>query len=189
MNVAEAGAEMVLGMLARRRLRPHRDRARPPTIPSHVRRARERRDVCSRARSQLARASNAPGPAVRSWAITGCNGRAPQGAIASGAPYVDLVTGPTATGASSRTSEGRPRRPWTTRTRPLRDYEGRDPSREMTGGVTATSRVRRGCDSAAPSASALHARPRTRTPRARILLRQARAMPRPATGVQLLVPA
>jgi tRNA-2-methylthio-N6-dimethylallyladenosine synthase len=80
--------------------------------------------------------------------ITGCMAEHLRGELREQAPYVDLVVGPTATGACPSTSSGRARARWCKDTAldPHETYEGLDPSRAMTGSVIGHVAIQRGCD-------------------------------------------
>ena len=175
MNVADT--EMVLGPAARRGLRAHRGSGAPTDVillnTCAVREKAEER-VFARA-SMLAEHKARPGVVL---GITGCMAEHLKGAIRERAPYVDLVIGPDGYRRlvehveAARAGRGVD----DTRLDRAETYEGLDPAREMTGGVTGHVTIQRGCDKFCTFCVVPYTRGRERGTPPREVLRQARAM-------------
>jgi tRNA-2-methylthio-N6-dimethylallyladenosine synthase len=110
--------------------------------------------------------------------ITGCMAEHLKGAIRERAPYVDLVIGPDGyRRLVAHVEEARAGRAVDdTRLDRYETYEGLDPAREMTGGVTGHVTIQRGCDKFCAFCVVPYTRGRERGTPPREILRQARAM-------------
>jgi len=180
MNVADT--EMVLGLLRGAGYGRTDDPARADLILLNTCAVREKAEerVFARA-SQLAAEKTRAGVAgaVRPiLGITGCMAEHLKGAIRERAPYVDLVVGPDGyRRLLEHVAEARAGRA-ALDTRLDRDetYEGLDPAREMTGGVTGHVTIQRGCDKFCTFCVVPYTRGRERGTPPREVLRQARAM-------------
>jgi tRNA-2-methylthio-N6-dimethylallyladenosine synthase len=170
MNVADT--EMVLGMLHAAGYGRTDDPARADLILLNTCAVREKAEerVFARA-SQLARHGAVLG-------ITGCMAEHLKGAIRERAPYVDLVIGPDGyRRLVAHVEEARAGRVVDdTRLDRYETYEGLDPAREMTGGVTGHITIQRGCDKFCSFCVVPYTRGRERGTPPREVLRQARAM-------------
>ena len=181
MNVADT--DMVLGLLQAAGYARTDDPARADVILINTCAVREKAEerVFARAselaplktRRGLGRAQDRP-----ILGITGCMAEHLKGAIRERAPYVDLVVGPDGyRRLVAHVEEARAGRT-TLDTRLDRDetYEGLDPAREMTGGVTGHLTIQRGCDKFCAFCIVPYTRGRERATPPREVLRQARAM-------------
>ncbi|MDB4980194.1 MAG: modification enzyme MiaB family [Myxococcales bacterium] len=110
--------------------------------------------------------------------ITGCMAEHLKGTIRERAPYVDLVIGPDGyRRLVANVEEARAGRAVDdTKLDKFETYEGLDPSREMSGGVTGHITVQRGCDKFCTFCVVPYTRGRERGTPPREVLRQARAM-------------
>jgi tRNA-2-methylthio-N6-dimethylallyladenosine synthase len=110
--------------------------------------------------------------------ITGCMAEHLKGTIRERAPYVDLVIGPDGyRRLVAHVEEARAGRAIEdTRLDRYETYEGLDPAREMTGGVTGHITIQRGCDKFCTFCVVPYTRGRERGTPPREVLRQARAM-------------
>jgi tRNA-2-methylthio-N6-dimethylallyladenosine synthase len=181
MNVADT--EMVLGQLHAAGYARTDDPARADLILLNTCAVREKAEerVFARA-SELAqhkvREGGLGGPRGPILAITGCMAEHLKGTIRQRAPYVDVVVGPdgyrrllehVAAARAGRAVED-------TRLDRHETYEGLDPAREMTGGVTGHVTIQRGCDKFCTFCVVPYTRGRERGTPPREVLRQARAM-------------
>jgi tRNA-2-methylthio-N6-dimethylallyladenosine synthase len=174
MNVADT--EMVLGMLHAAGYGRTEDPARADLILLNTCAVREKAEE-----RVFARASElAPHKARRGavLGITGCMAEHLKGAIRERAPYVDLVIGPDGyRRLVAHVEEARAGRAVDdTRLDRHETYEGLDPSRDMTGGVTGHITIQRGCDKFCTFCVVPYTRGRERGTPPREVLRQARAM-------------
>jgi tRNA-2-methylthio-N6-dimethylallyladenosine synthase len=174
MNVADT--EMVLGMLAAAGYARTEDPARADLILLNTCAVREKAEERVFARASELAQHKARGGAV--LGITGCMAEHLKGAIRERAPYVDLVVGPDGyrrlVGHVEEARAGRAA--LDTRLDRYETYEGLDPSREMTGGVTGHITIQRGCDKFCTFCVVPYTRGRERGTPPREVLRQARAM-------------
>jgi tRNA-2-methylthio-N6-dimethylallyladenosine synthase len=110
--------------------------------------------------------------------LTGCMAEHLKGQIQKRAPYVDLVVGPDGYRRLLDHVEraGRGETVEDTTLDRHETYEGLDPSREMTGGVTGHITIQRGCDKFCAFCIVPYTRGRERGTPPREVLRQARAM-------------
>jgi tRNA-2-methylthio-N6-dimethylallyladenosine synthase len=170
MNVADT--EMVLGMLHAAGYGRTEDPARADLILLNTCAVREKAEerVFARA-SELAQHRAILG-------ITGCMAEHLKGAIRERAPYVDLVVGPDGyRRLLAHVEEARRGQAVDdTKLDRFETYEGLDPSREMTGGVTGHITIQRGCDKFCTFCVVPYTRGRERGTPPREVLRQARAM-------------
>jgi tRNA-2-methylthio-N6-dimethylallyladenosine synthase len=179
MNVADT--EMVLGLLHAAGYGRTEDPARADLILLNTCAVREKAEerVFARA-SQLAehreRQGNAGARPV--LGITGCMAEHLKGTIRERAPYVDLVIGPDGyRRLVAHVEEARAGRAVDdTKLDRFETYEGLDPAREMTGGVTGHITIQRGCDKFCTFCVVPYTRGRERGTSPREILRQARAM-------------
>jgi tRNA-2-methylthio-N6-dimethylallyladenosine synthase len=176
MNVADT--EMVLGMLHAAGYGRTEDPARADLILLNTCAVRENAEerVFARA-SQLAQRRERP-DARPILGITGCMAEHLKGKIRERAPYVDLVIGPDGyRRLVAHVEEARAGRAVDdTKLDRHETYEGLDPSREMTGGVTGHITIQRGCDKFCTFCVVPYTRGRERGTSPREILRQARAM-------------
>jgi tRNA-2-methylthio-N6-dimethylallyladenosine synthase len=176
MNVADT--EMVLGMLHAAGYARTEDATRADLILLNTCAVRENAEerVFARA-SQLAQRRER-GDARPILGITGCMAEHLKGAIRERAPYVDLVIGPDGyRRLVAHVEEARAGRTVDdTKLDRYETYEGLDPSREMTGGVTGHITIQRGCDKFCTFCVVPYTRGRERGTAPREILRQARAM-------------
>jgi tRNA-2-methylthio-N6-dimethylallyladenosine synthase len=180
MNVADT--EMVLGLLAGAGYGRTDDPSRADLILLNTCAVREKAEdrVFARA-SELAQYKTPPGfgaPAGPVLGITGCMAEHLKGTIRERAPYVDLVIGPDGyRRLVEHVDEARAgRAAIDTRLDRYETYEGLDPAREMTGGVTGHLTIQRGCDKFCTFCVVPYTRGRERGASPREILRQARAM-------------
>ncbi|HEV3030862.1 MAG TPA: tRNA (N6-isopentenyl adenosine(37)-C2)-methylthiotransferase MiaB [Polyangia bacterium] len=110
--------------------------------------------------------------------ITGCMAEHLKGAIRERAPYVDLVIGPDGYRRLVEHVEAARagRAVDDTRLDRYETYDGLDPAREMTGGVTGHVTIQRGCDKFCAFCVVPYTRGRERGTPPREILRQVRAM-------------
>jgi tRNA-2-methylthio-N6-dimethylallyladenosine synthase len=174
MNVADT--EMVLGMLHAAGYGRTEDPERADLLLLNTCAVRERAEerVYARA-SVLARHKARPGVVL---GITGCMAEHLKARVREQAPYVDLVVGPDGyrrlLDHVERARGGE--KIEDTRLDRFETYEGLDPSREMTGGVTGHITIQRGCDKFCTFCVVPYTRGRERGTPPREVLRQARAM-------------
>jgi tRNA-2-methylthio-N6-dimethylallyladenosine synthase len=177
MNVADT--EMVLGMLHAAGYGRTDDPARADLILLNTCAVREKAEerVFARA-SELAQYRGRRGADHPILGITGCMAEHLKGAIRERAPYVDLVVGPDGyRRLLAHVAEARSgRAALDTKLDRFETYEGLDPSREMTGGVTGHITIQRGCDKFCTFCVVPYTRGRERGTPPREVLRQARAM-------------
>lgn len=175
MNVADT--EMVLGLLHGAGYARTQDPARADLILLNTCAVREKAEerVFARA-SELAQHKD--GAAHPVLGITGCMAEHLKGTIRERAPYVDLVIGPDGyRRLVAHVEEARAGRAVDdTKLDRFETYEGLDPSREMTGGVTGHITIQRGCDKFCTFCVVPYTRGRERGTAPREILRQARAM-------------
>jgi tRNA-2-methylthio-N6-dimethylallyladenosine synthase len=174
MNVADT--EMVFGMLHAAGYGRTDDPARADLILLNTCAVREKAEE-----RVFARASELAPHRARQGAvlgITGCMAEHLKGAIRERAPYVDLVVGPDGyRRLLAHVEEARGGRPIDdTKLDRFETYEGLDPAREMTGGVTGHITIQRGCDKFCTFCVVPYTRGRERGTPPREVLRQARAM-------------
>jgi tRNA-2-methylthio-N6-dimethylallyladenosine synthase len=177
MNVADT--EMVLGMLHAAGYGRTDDPTRADLILLNTCAVREKAED-----RVFARASELLPPKLRRDAnrpilgITGCMAEHLKGTIRQRAPYVDLVIGPDGyRRLVEHVEEARAGRAVEdTRLDRHETYEGLDPSRQMTGGVTGHVTIQRGCDKFCTFCVVPYTRGRERGTPPREVLRQARAM-------------
>ncbi len=186
MNVADS--DMVLGMLHRAGYGRTDDAARADLILINTCAVREKAEerVFARA-SMLAEHKSRPGVVL---GITGCMAEHLKEKILVRAPYVDLVVGPDGyrrlldhVAHVENARRGLPHgkhKPGvglqdTTLDR-LETYEGLDPAREMTDGLTGHITIQRGCDKFCTFCVVPYTRGRERGTAPREVLRQARAL-------------
>jgi tRNA-2-methylthio-N6-dimethylallyladenosine synthase len=196
MNVADT--DMVLGLLHAAGYARTDDPARADLILLNTCAVREKAEERVFARvSELAQEKTRRGawrgPASEGGApilaITGCMAEHLKGAIRERAPYVDLVVGPDGyRRLVAHVEEARAgRAALDTRLDRFETYEGLDPAREMTGGVTGHVTIQRGCDKFCTFCVVPYTRGRERGTPPREVLRQARALAAAGTKeVQLL---
>jgi tRNA-2-methylthio-N6-dimethylallyladenosine synthase len=174
MNVADT--EMVLGLLHAAGYARTDDPARADLILLNTCAVREKAEerVFARA-SELAPHKAARGAVL---GITGCMAEHLKGTIRQRAPYVDLVIGPDGyRRLVAHVEEARTGRAIDdTKLDRFETYEGLDPAREMTGGVTGHVTIQRGCDKFCTFCVVPYTRGRERGTAPREVLRQARAM-------------
>jgi tRNA-2-methylthio-N6-dimethylallyladenosine synthase len=174
MNVADT--EMVLGLLHAAGYGRTEDPASADLILLNTCAVREKAEerVFARA-SQLAEHRAARGAVL---GITGCMAEHLKGAIRERAPYVDLVVGPDGyRRLVAHVEEARGgRATLDTKLDRFETYEGLDPAREMTDGVTGHVTIQRGCDKFCTFCVVPYTRGRERGTPPREVLRQARAM-------------
>ncbi|HSZ84166.1 MAG TPA: tRNA (N6-isopentenyl adenosine(37)-C2)-methylthiotransferase MiaB [Polyangia bacterium] len=183
MNVADT--EMVLGLLHGAGYARTDDPTRADLILLNTCAVREKAEdrVFARA-SELgalidgrgAGAQNRPDRPI--LGITGCMAEHLKGTIRQRAPYVDLVIGPDGyRRLVAHVEEARAGRAVDdTQLDRHETYEGLDPAREMTGGVTGHITIQRGCDKFCTFCVVPYTRGRERGTPPREVLRQARAM-------------
>ncbi|HVR60343.1 MAG TPA: tRNA (N6-isopentenyl adenosine(37)-C2)-methylthiotransferase MiaB [Polyangia bacterium] len=174
MNVADT--EMVLGMLHAAGYGRTDDAGAADVILLNTCAVREKAEerVFARA-SMLAAHKRRPGVVL---GVTGCMAEHLKDGIVERAPYVDLVVGPDGyrrlvehvetARAGARVQD--------TALDRFETYEGLDPSRQMTGGVTGHITIQRGCDKFCTFCVVPYTRGRERGTPPREVLRQARAM-------------
>jgi tRNA-2-methylthio-N6-dimethylallyladenosine synthase len=173
MNVADT--EMVLGMLAKAGWARTEDPAGADLILINTCAVREKAEERIYGRASMLSQHKRPGVVL---GITGCMAEHLKGAIQERAPYVDVVVGPDgyrrlldhverARGGQATLDTELDR---------YETYEGLDPSREMTGGVTGHITIQRGCDKFCTFCVVPYTRGRERGAAPREILRQARAM-------------
>jgi tRNA-2-methylthio-N6-dimethylallyladenosine synthase len=174
MNVADT--EMVLGMLHAAGYGRTDDPARADLILLNTCAVREKAEERVFARASELAPHRARRGAV--LGITGCMAEHLKGAIRERAPYVDLVVGPDGyRRLLAHLEEARSGRAIDdTKLDRFETYEGLDPSREMTGGVTGHITIQRGCDKFCTFCVVPYTRGRERGTSPREVLRQARAM-------------
>jgi tRNA-2-methylthio-N6-dimethylallyladenosine synthase len=174
MNVADT--EMVLGLLHGAGYGRTDDPERADLILLNTCAVRERAEERVFARASQLAAHRAERGAV--LGITGCMAEHLKGAIRERAPYVDLVVGPDGyRRLLNHVAEARAGRAVDdTKLDRFETYEGLDPSREMTGGVTGHITIQRGCDKFCTFCVVPYTRGRERGTPPREVLRQARAM-------------
>ncbi|HEX2658181.1 MAG TPA: tRNA (N6-isopentenyl adenosine(37)-C2)-methylthiotransferase MiaB, partial [Polyangia bacterium] len=181
MNVADS--EMVLGLLHREGYARTDDASRADLILINTCAVREKAEdrVFQRA-SMLAEHKARPGVVL---GITGCMAEHLKEKIRERAPHVDLVVGPDgyrrlldhvrqvrdARGAGDRDAGVED-----TALDRHETYEGLDPSRAMSGGVTGNITIQRGCDKFCTFCVVPYTRGRERGTAPREVLRQARAL-------------
>jgi tRNA-2-methylthio-N6-dimethylallyladenosine synthase len=174
MNVADS--EMVLGLLHAAGYGRTEDPARADLILLNTCAVREKAEerVFARA-SQLAEHRASRGAVL---GITGCMAEHLKGSIRERAPYVDLVIGPDGyRRLVAHVEEARGGRAVDdTKLDRFETYEGLDPAREMTGGVTGHVTIQRGCDKFCTFCVVPYTRGRERGTPPREVLRQVRAM-------------
>jgi tRNA-2-methylthio-N6-dimethylallyladenosine synthase len=174
MNVADT--EMVLGMLHQAGYGRTEDPAQADLILLNTCAVREKAEerVYQRA-SMLAEHKARPDVVL---GITGCMAEHLKEEVQERAPYVDLVVGPDGYRRLlehiERARAGQPVQD--TRLDRFETYEGLDPAREMTGGVTGHITIQRGCDKFCTFCVVPYTRGRERGTAPREILRQARAM-------------
>src|SRR5260370_22666475 len=181
MNVADT--EMFLGLLHAAGYARTEDPARADLILLNTCAVRDKAEerVFARA-SELAQYKTKDDGAPRADApvlgITGCMAEHLKGAIRERAPYVDLVIGPDGYRRlvehveAARAGRGVD----DTRLDRYETYDGLDPAREMTGGVTGHVTIQRGCDKFCAFCVVPYTRGRERGTPPREILRQVRAM-------------
>jgi tRNA-2-methylthio-N6-dimethylallyladenosine synthase len=174
MNVADT--EMVLGMLHAAGYGRTEDPARADLILLNTCAVREKAEERIFARASQLASHRAERGAV--LGITGCMAEHLKGTIRERAPYVDLVVGPDGyRRLLAHVEEARGGRAVDdTKLDRFETYEGLDPSREMTGGVTGHITIQRGCDKFCTFCVVPYTRGRERGTAPREVLRQARAM-------------
>ena len=174
MNVADT--EMMLGLLHQAGYARTDDPAAAELILLNTCAVREKAEerVYQRA-SMLAEHKRRPNVVL---GITGCMAEHLKGAIAERAPHVDLVVGPDGyrrlVDHIDRARAGE--KVQDTQLDRYETYEGLDPAREMTGGVTGHITIQRGCDKFCTFCVVPYTRGRERGASPREILRQARAM-------------
>jgi len=173
MNVADS--EMVLGMLDAAGWARTDDPSRADLILINTCAVREKAEerVFGRA-GELLRHKRA-GVVL---GITGCMAEHLKGAVQARAPYVDVVVGPDGyRRLLDHVAEARGgARVLDTELDRFETYEGFDPSRKLTGGVTGHITIQRGCDKFCTFCVVPYTRGRERGTAPREILRQARAM-------------
>ena len=173
MNVADT--EMVLGMLGKAGWARTEDPAAADLILINTCAVREKAEERVFGRASVLLQHKRPGVLL---GITGCMAEHLKEKIHERAPYVDLVVGPDgyrrlldhverARGGEHVEDTALDR---------YETYEGLDPSREMTGGVTGHITIQRGCDKFCTFCVVPYTRGRERGTPPREILRQARAM-------------
>ena len=174
MNVADT--EMFMGLLHGAGYGRTDDPARADLILLNTCAVREKAEerVFARA-SELAQYR---GPRGAVLGITGCMAEHLKGTIRERAPYVDLVVGPDGyRRLVAHVDEARGGRAVDdTKLDRFETYEGLDPARDMTGGVTGHVTIQRGCDKFCTFCVVPYTRGRERGTPPREVLRQARAM-------------
>jgi len=181
MNVADT--DMVLGLLHRDGYARTEDAAQADLILINTCAVREKAEerVFQRA-SMLAGHKARPGVVL---GITGCMAEHLKDRIRARAPYVDLVVGPDGYRRlldhvrevnDARQSGDAERAVEDTALDRYETYEGLDPAREMTGGVTGHITIQRGCDKFCTFCVVPYTRGRERGTPPREILRQARAL-------------
>src|SRR5262245_55941270 len=175
MNVADT--EMVLGMLHRAGYQRTLDPAAADLILINTCAVREKAEERVFGRAGALARFKADNPRLV-LGITGCMPEHLKDKVQARAPYVDLVVGPDGyrrlldhverAGAGERVRD-------TTLDR-YETYEGLDPARAMTGGVTGHITIQRGCDKFCTFCVVPYTRGRERGAAPREILRQARAM-------------
>jgi tRNA-2-methylthio-N6-dimethylallyladenosine synthase len=181
MNVADT--ETFLGLLHAAGYGRTEDPARADLILLNTCAVREKAEerVFARA-SELAQYKTKDDGAPRADApvlgITGCMAEHLKGTIRERAPYVDLVIGPDGyRRLVANVEEARAGRAVDdTKLDRFETYEGLDPARSMTGGVTGHITIQRGCDKFCTFCVVPYTRGRERGTPPREVLRQARAM-------------
>ncbi len=177
MNVADT--EMVLGLLHGAGYARTDDPTRADLILLNTCAVREKAEdrVFARA-SELGALKDGRGASAPILGITGCMAEHLKGTIRERAPYVDLVIGPDGyRRLVANIDEARAGRAVEdTRLDRYETYEGLDPAREMTGGVTGHITIQRGCDKFCTFCVVPYTRGRERGTPPREVLRQARAM-------------
>ena len=186
MNVADS--DMVLGMLHRAGYGRTDDATRADVILINTCAVREKAEDKVFARASILAAHKAHAGVV--LGITGCMAEHLKEKIHERAPYVDLVVGPDgyrrlldhvdhAARVRTRAGGGNNRGDAHVRDTALdrhETYEGLDPAREMTGGVTGHITIQRGCDKFCTFCVVPYTRGRERGTPPREVLRQARAL-------------
>jgi tRNA-2-methylthio-N6-dimethylallyladenosine synthase len=174
MNVADT--EMVLGLLHAAGYARTEDPASADLILLNTCAVREKAEERVFARASELAAHRARRGAV--LGITGCMAEHLKGAIRERAPYVDLVVGPDGyRRLLAHVDEARGGRAVDdTKLDRFETYEGLDPARGMTGGVTGHITIQRGCDKFCTFCVVPYTRGRERGTPPREVLRQARAM-------------
>jgi len=175
MNVADS--EMMLGLLHGAGYARTEDPSRADLILINTCAVREKAEEKVYARASMLAQHKARHPGVV-LGITGCMAEHLKAEIQAQAPYVDLVVGPD---GYRRLLDhvGRARGGEAiedTRLDRFETYEGLDPSRDMTGGVTGHITIQRGCDKFCTFCIVPYTRGRERGTPPREVLRQARAM-------------
>jgi tRNA-2-methylthio-N6-dimethylallyladenosine synthase len=181
MNVADS--DMVLGLLHREGYGRTEDASRADLILINTCAVREKAEerVFQRA-SMLAEHKARPGVVL---GITGCMAEHLKADIRTRAPYVDLVIGPDGyRRLIDHVRDLRAARAGGDVEAAVEDtaldrhetYEGLDPAREMTGGVTGHITIQRGCDKFCSFCVVPYTRGRERGTAPREVLRQARAL-------------
>jgi len=178
MNVADS--DMVLGLLHRDGYARTDDVARADLILINTCAVREKAEerVFQRA-SMLAEHRQRPGVVL---GITGCMAEHLKDKVRARAPYVDLVIGPD--GYRRLTDHVRAARGAGDLRAGVEDtaldrhetYEGLDPARQMSGGITGNITIQRGCDKFCTFCVVPYTRGRERGTPPREVLRQARAL-------------
>jgi tRNA-2-methylthio-N6-dimethylallyladenosine synthase len=175
MNVADT--EMVLGLLSRAGYGRTEDPAAADLVLINTCAVREKAEerVFARASALAGQKQRRPGMVL---GITGCMAEHLKEKIEERAPFVDLVVGPD---GYRRLLDHVARAEAHERVRDTaldrhETYEGLDPSREMTGGVTGHISIQRGCDKFCTFCVVPYTRGRERGTPPREILRQARAM-------------
>jgi tRNA-2-methylthio-N6-dimethylallyladenosine synthase len=173
MNVADT--ETVLGLLHGAGYARTDDPARADLILINTCAIREKAEERVFARASLLASERARGAIL---GITGCMAEHLKGTIRERAPYVDLVIGPDGyRRLLAHVDEARAGRTVDdTKLDRHETYEGLDPAREMTGGVTGHITIQRGCDKFCTFCVVPYTRGRERGAPPREILRQARAM-------------
>ena len=175
MNVADT--EMVLGLLHRAGYGRTDDPALADLILLNTCAVREKAEERVFARASMLAAAHKGRPGLV-LGVTGCMAEHLKESIHERAPYVDLVIGPDgyrrlvehveSARAGAKVQD-------TTLDR-FETYEGLDPARHMTGGVTGHITIQRGCDKFCTFCVVPYTRGRERGTPPREVLRQARAM-------------
>ncbi|HEY2901131.1 MAG TPA: tRNA (N6-isopentenyl adenosine(37)-C2)-methylthiotransferase MiaB [Polyangia bacterium] len=175
MNVADT--EMMMGLLYRAGYARTDDAAAADLILLNTCAVREKAEDRVFARASMLAAAHKSRPGVV-LGVTGCMAEHLKETIHERAPYVDLVIGPDGyrrlvehveTARAGATVQD------TTLDR-FETYEGLDPARQVTGGVTGHITIQRGCDKFCTFCVVPYTRGRERGTPPREVLRQARAM-------------
>jgi tRNA-2-methylthio-N6-dimethylallyladenosine synthase len=174
MNVADT--EMVLGLLEGAGYARTQDPARADLILLNTCAVREKAEERVYARASMLAEHKARAGVV--LGITGCMAEHLKDAVQKQAPYVDLVVGPDGYRRllehieRARAGEAIE----DTRLDRFETYEGLDPARGMSGGVSGHITIQRGCDKFCTFCVVPYTRGRERGTPPREVLRQARAM-------------